>query len=87
MAQGAAWFCGKNSSNFVLLLLFISVLGIGTSWRQEMPLLEGQASSTGISRDALGLGTQCLSRCHWPHSVFIQSPSSSPQRLGLDAAA
>lgn len=33
-------FGGKNSSSFVFLLLFISVLGIGTSWRQEMPLLE-----------------------------------------------
>lgn len=97
LLQGITWlrlrlgFGGKTSSRFVFLLLFIDVPGIGASRRQEMPPLEGRASSTGISGDVLSLGTRCLSRCHRHRGgrerVFIQSPSSSPRRLGLDAAA
>ena len=56
-----------------------------------MPPREGRASSTGVSRDALGLGTWGSSRCHrhrgiW-EGVFIQRPSSSSRWLGLEAAA
>ena len=97
LLQDIAWlrlrlvFGGKTSSRFIFLLLFVNVPGIGASRRQEMPRFEGRASSTGISRNAFGLGTRCLSRCHRHRGVrertFIQSPSSSPQRLGSDAAA
>ncbi|KAF1543484.1 Protein Wiz, partial [Eudyptes schlegeli] len=68
----------------------LSLSPLQSSPKAQWPQADEEGPLNLSDGDVLGLGTRCLSRCHRHRGgrerVFIQSPSSSRWRLGLDAA-